>query len=136
MSVSADLLRDIPFLRGLDDRAIEEVASSMRERRVPAGQEVVRQGESGVGFFIVLDGEAEVGIDGQTRRTLGRGDHFGEIALVARDSPRTATVTARTDLQLAGMTPWVFKPLAFKHPEVMWALLETLAQRVSETPGR
>jgi CRP/FNR family cyclic AMP-dependent transcriptional regulator len=135
MSVDAEQLKGIPFMAGLDRRALSEVASRMRERQLDAGETIVEQGTTGIGFFIILEGEAEVSVDGQPRRTLGPGDHFGEIALVVRDALRSATVTARSPTRVAAMTSWEFKPLTAEHPEMAWALLETLARRVADTPG-
>jgi CRP-like cAMP-binding protein len=135
MSVSAEQLRQVPFLRGVDDRHLNELAGAMGERTVPAGEELVRQGTGGIAFFVVLDGEAVVTVDGAERRVLGPGDHLGEIALIAPDPPRTATVTAKTDLRVASLTSWNFKPFVMANPQVAWSLLETLARRIVDTPG-
>ena len=62
------------------------------------GEAVFRQGDAGDRFYVVLDGEAEVAVDGRVVAQVGGGDHFGEIALL-RDTPRTATVTAVVDLE-------------------------------------
>jgi CRP/FNR family cyclic AMP-dependent transcriptional regulator len=135
MSISPDALAAVPLLASLDRRTLKSVADQMRDRQVAAGQTVVEQGSSGVGFFVILDGEAEVTVDGQPRRTLRPGDHFGEIALVVPDAARSASVTAKTDLSLAGLTSWQFRPLVLEQPEIAWTLLETLARRVADTPG-
>jgi CRP/FNR family cyclic AMP-dependent transcriptional regulator len=135
MPVAVEELRRVPFLSGVDARDLAELASSMGEREVPAGKDLVTQGEGGIAFFVVLEGEARVTVDGAERRILTPGDHFGEIALIAPDPPRTATVTARTDLRVASLTSWNFRPFVLAHPEVAWSLLQTLARRIAETPG-
>jgi CRP/FNR family cyclic AMP-dependent transcriptional regulator len=135
MPVPVEALRAVPFLAGVEDRALAGLAGSMGEREVPAGHDLVTQGTGGIAFFVVLDGEASVSVDGVERRTLRPGDHFGEIALIAKDPPRTATVTAGTDVRVATLTSWNFKPFVLEHPEVAWSLLETLAKHIAETPG-
>jgi CRP-like cAMP-binding protein len=130
MSVSPDVLKGVPLLSGLDKRSLSRVASQMRDRHVPAGSDIIVQGESGVGFFVILSGEATVLVDGEERRTLGPGDHFGEIALLSQDAVRSATVSAKTDVDLAGLTSWQFRPLMMEQPEMAVQLLETVAGRV------
>jgi CRP-like cAMP-binding protein len=128
-------LRKVPFLSSVADRDLARLAGSMGERTLSAGKEIVSQGQGGIAFFVVLEGEAAVTIDGAERRILRDGDYFGEIALIAKDPPRTATVTASTELRVATLTSWNFRPFVHEHPEVAWALLEILAQRIAETPG-
>jgi CRP-like cAMP-binding protein len=129
MSIPIEELRRVTFLSGVDDRGLTQLAGTMGERTLPAGTDLVTQGEGGVAFFVVLDGEAVVSIDGNERRVLGKGDHFGEIALIAKDPPRTATVTARSEVRVATLTSWNFKPFVMQHPQVAWSLLETLARQ-------
>jgi CRP-like cAMP-binding protein len=130
MSVTPEQLKQVPLLAGLDKRSLARVAAQMRERTVAAGSDVVVQGESGVGFFVILDGEATVSVDGAPRRTLGRGDYFGEIALLNKDAIRSATVTASSELKLAGLTSWQFHPLVMEEPQIAVQLMATLAQRI------
>jgi CRP-like cAMP-binding protein len=130
MSVSPDQLTGVPLLSGLDKKSLSRIAAQMRERHVSAGSDVVVQGESGVGFFVILSGEATVTVDGQERRTMGPGEHFGEVALLNGDTLRSATVTAKTDLELAGLTSWQFRPLMMEQPEMAVKLLHTVAERL------
>ena len=67
--------------------------------------------------------------------TLGPGAHFGEIALIDR-RPRTATVTARTDLRTYGLPVFVFRPFVEARPAVAWKLLEAMADRLAEAESR
>jgi CRP-like cAMP-binding protein len=78
---------------------LEQLTSSLSRVRVPAGDDVFRRGNAGDRFYVIGAGEAEVALDDRPRMTLGPGAYFGEIALL-RDVPRTATVTARTVLEL------------------------------------
>lgn len=126
---STEILKKVPLFSGLDNRELEQIANSMRERRVAAGDVVLEQGAGGAGFFVVDEGEADVSVDGSTVGTVGPGDYFGEIALLT-GSDRTATVTARTDMVCYGMTPWDFKPLVESNSGIAWKLLTAMAQKL------
>ena len=126
---TADMLKHVPLFADLDSRELQEIASSMQERRVAAGETVLQQGAGGAGFFVVEEGEADVTVDGDSRGTIGPGDYFGEIALLT-GSDRTATVTARTDMLCYGMTPWEFKPLVESNSAIAWKLLTAMAQKL------
>jgi len=126
---SPDALRKVPLFAGLDNKELDEIASSMRERRFKAGDTVTQEGAGGVGFFIVEEGEADVDVGGEARGTIGPGDYFGEIALI-NESPRTATLTARTDMLCYGMTPWDFRPLVESNSVIAWKLLTAMAEKM------
>ena len=94
-----DVLRRVSMFRPLPMPAIENLARYVVHEDVPAGTNVVEQGDLGDSFYVITLGEAEAIGDGRVIRTMGPGDGFGEIALI-RQCPRTATVLARTDLTL------------------------------------
>jgi MFS family permease len=94
-----ELLRATPIFAPLPPPALEQLAEALKELRVEAGREIVRQGQPGDLFYLVQEGSVDVYVDGKLVQTLGSGDSFGEIALL-RDVPRTATVKARTDTRL------------------------------------
>jgi len=96
------LLRGVAIFSPLRAFSLEQLATSLERVTVPAGHAVFRQGDPGDRFYVIAAGEADVVIDGATVRTEGPGEHFGEIALL-RDTPRTATVLARTDLELRAL---------------------------------
>ena len=122
-----DLLQRVPIFQGLERRELERIATSMKARTFRAGDRVTSEGQGGVGFFVIEDGRANVTVGGENRRTLGAGDYFGEVALLT-DSPRTATITAETDLRCYGMTSWDFKPLVETHGSIAWKLLQAMAK--------
>jgi CRP/FNR family transcriptional regulator, cyclic AMP receptor protein len=126
---STDTLKKVPLFAGLDDKELESIASSMRERRFKAGDTVTQEGAGGVGFFVVEEGEADVNVGGEAKGSVGPGDYFGEIALI-NESPRTATLTARTDMVCYGMTPWDFRPLVESNSTIAWKLLTAMAQKM------
>ncbi len=125
---AVDLLKQVPLFSDLDNKELEEIAGSMKQRSFSSGQQIAVEGESGVGFFVIEDGDARVTVHGDEVRRLGPGDYFGEIALIAQ-SPRTATVTAETDLKTYGMTFWDFRPLVEETPGIAWKLLQSFAKQ-------
>lgn len=122
-----ELLQRVPIFQGLEHRDLERIAGSMKPRTFHAGATVTSEGSGGVGFFVIEEGTAKVTIGGDERRTLGPGDYFGEVALLT-DSPRTATITADSDLRCYGMTSWDFKPLVESHSSIAWHLLQAMAK--------
>jgi hypothetical protein len=95
-------LRAISMFAPLGSVELEGIAAGLEETTRGAGDEVVRQGDRGERFFIIDRGEVEVFADGRLLRTMAAGDYFGEIALI-RDIPRTASVVARTDVELLAL---------------------------------
>ena len=130
-SEAVEALRNVPLFAGIDDRDLERLGRLFRERTFSEGATVVREGDPGVGFFVILEGSAEVSAGGELRSALGPGDAFGEMALLD-EGPRSATVVAATDLRCLGLSAWEFRPFLEEHPSVAWAMLQTLARRVRE----
>ena len=96
------LLREVPILGVLAPRLVERLARDALLVRAPAGSVVVAEGEVGDRFYVVADGEAAVTIAGREVRRIGPGGWFGELALLD-DAPRSATVSAVTDLSLQAL---------------------------------
>ena len=126
---SSAVLKKVPLFAGLDDRELEQIAATMRERKFSAGDTVTEEGAGGAGFFVVENGEAEVSVDGQPRGSIHDGDYFGEIALLT-GSDRTATIKAKTDMICWGMTPWDFRPLVESNSTIAWKLLTAMADKL------
>ncbi len=124
-----DVLKKVPLFDGLEQRELEQIADSMHERRFTAGDVITREGQSGAGFFVVEDGEADVTVNGSPVGQIGPGNYFGEVALLT-GSERTATIVARTDMLCYGMTPWDFKPLVESNSTIAWKLLTVMAERM------
>lgn len=129
------LIERIPIFSGLDRRELKLVAESLNDRVFDAGSVVIEEGTSGIGFFVIESGTAKVAVAGREVRTLGPGDHFGEIALIA-DSPRTATITAESDILCYGMTAWDFRALVVANASIAWKLLVFLARALAEAEQR
>lgn len=122
-----ELLARVALFRDLDQRELKEIAGSMKEYSYEAGRAIVTEGEGGVGFFVIADGSAKVTVEGGEVRTLGPGDYFGEIALLA-DTKRTATVTAETDLTCWALSSWAFRPIVGGNASIAWKLLQAMAR--------
>ena len=129
MSAPVDVLSKVPLFADLDDQDLAGLANQMKERRFSEGSPMTSEGTGGAGFFVITEGSATVSVGGEARATLSSGDYFGEIALIDEGS-RSASITAATDVTAYGMTSWEFKPFVEDHPQVAWALLKTLAQRL------
>jgi len=128
-TAAVETLKTVSLFKGLDDKQLARVANQMKERTFPGGSAVTSEGETGAGFFVIAEGTASVSVDGEVKATLSPGDYFGEIALID-EGVRSATIVAATDLRCYGLAPWEFRPFVEEHPQVAWALLQTLARRV------
>jgi CRP-like cAMP-binding protein len=126
-----ELLRTVPLFSDLKPKDLKRIAKAMTDKRVGAGDTITEEGRKGIGFFLIESGTAKVSIGGVEKRSLGPGDHFGEIALIA-DIPRTATVTAESPLHCWGIAPWDFRPLVEENASVAWKLLDSVAKLVAE----
>jgi len=125
-----EFLRGVPLFSEVSDKDLRVIAASMKRRAFAPGDEIVSEGEGGVGFFSVESGTLSVTHDGQVLATLGNGDHFGEVALLS-GAGRTATVKADTDVVCWGMPAWNFRPLVREQPSVTIKLLERMARQLS-----
>jgi CRP/FNR family cyclic AMP-dependent transcriptional regulator len=122
-----ELLQRVPLFSDLENRELEQIAGSMKQRRFAAGETVAEEGEPGVGFFVIEDGTARVTVGGEERRRLRSGDYFGEVALIS-GADRTATVTAESDLTCWGLTAWSFRPIVEENASIAWKLLQAMAK--------
>ena len=124
-----EMLARVPLFSGCSKRELAIIAQAAKEVRHKAGTVIAREGEHGIGLFLILEGKCRVTIGGKEKAILGPGDFFGEIALID-GGPRTATVTAITDVRLLGITEWVFRGLLKEHPSIAIHTLEAVAGRL------
>jgi CRP-like cAMP-binding protein len=122
-------LAKVPIFSGCSKRELAIIARASKEVSHRADTVVAREGERGIGLFLIDQGECRVSIGGKTKARLGPGDFFGEVALLD-GGPRTATVTATTDVKLVGITGWVFRGLLMEHPSIALKTLEAVAGRL------
>ena len=124
-------LQRVELFAGMDRRQSEQIARLLKERRFAKGETVIMEGSGGAAFFIIDSGEAKVSSKGVDLATLGPGQYFGEVALID-GGPRSATVTAATDLVCYGLTFWEFRPLVERNGTIGWRLLQALAKQLRD----
>jgi CRP-like cAMP-binding protein len=122
-------LAAVPLLSSFSKRELTKVARAADEVHVPAGRMVVEQGHVGHECFVILSGDASVTVDGKEIATFGPGDHFGELALLD-GGPRTATVTATSELDLLVLGQRQFLGLLEELPALGRKMLATLAGQI------
>jgi CRP/FNR family transcriptional regulator, cyclic AMP receptor protein len=129
MPVPVDLLRLVPLFRGMTDRSFDAIANLASETSYEADDVLVRQGEPGHEFIILVTGRARVERDGTSIRELVPGDFLGEISLVD-GSPRTATVTAIDPIHAVTVQREGFLDLIDRIPVFRLDVLNALTQRI------
>jgi CRP-like cAMP-binding protein len=127
-------IKDAKLFQGLPESEIKSIERRMKTVTHAAGHEIILLGDSGVGFMVIKEGTVTVKtVQGRSRK-LGPGDSFGEMALLDHEG-RSATITADTDVTLAGVPEWNFKAFLADHPEVAYRLLQLLSRRVRRSEG-
>jgi CRP-like cAMP-binding protein len=127
------LLRKVPGLAGYADRQLAQLTPLVDEADVPAGTILVEEGKPGRQTFLVVEGEADVTLRGQYLERVGPGGFIGEMALLDA-SPRSATVTAVTDMKVLVMDPTSFSSL-LAQPAVSRRIASELAGRLRRAEG-
>jgi CRP-like cAMP-binding protein len=108
---------------------LEEAAHTFEEEWFTEGQRILRQGFTGSNFYIILEGEAAVRIDGQDRATLGRGEFFGEVSVLLGGTP-IADVVALRPLRCIALSDLDLESFLLKQPRVMYRMLQVMARRL------
>jgi CRP/FNR family transcriptional regulator, cyclic AMP receptor protein len=124
-----ELLAAVPMLSALTRDQLAKLVESGEDRTFHAGETIVRQGEKGLGLYVVLNGTAEVRRYGQKVTSLSAGQFFGEAALLV-DEPRTADVFATTEVNCFVLNRWDFWGAVGIDPEVDRALYKETVQRL------
>ncbi|HLY86670.1 MAG TPA: cyclic nucleotide-binding domain-containing protein [Gaiellaceae bacterium] len=124
-----ELLKRIPLFAGCSRRELAEIALLSTELTLPAGRVLMKEGDPGREFMVLIRGSAEVRRGGRWVAELSDGDFLGEIALVA-DVPRTATVTTLTPADVLHLTARDFKTLMREVPSLQPKVVYALAMRL------
>jgi len=125
-----EIIRQVPLFSECSKRELAEVAALADEIDIPEGRELIREGERGREFFVLLDGSADVRVKGRRRSEMNAGDFFGEIALVT-DTPRSATVETTSPVRALVITDRSFRRLLERSPGIQLKVLQALAKRVA-----
>ena len=124
-------VKAVPIFSSCTPKELKGVATSGKEVSFEAGRVICKEGETGVGLHIILEGEVKVVVGGRTRRRLGTGAFFGEIALLD-GGPRTASVIAETPVRTFAITSWNFRSVLKEHPSMPVKMLEEVCKRLRE----
>lgn len=124
-----DRLASIPLFAGARPRELEMIAKLCTEVDVPAGRTLCREGEHGQEFFVLESGTVQVSVGGRQVATLGAGDFFGELALLDA-GPRTATVTAETDVRVLVVSRPEFVGMLEEEPFIAVRMLPAIGARL------
>jgi len=127
----ADILAGFTLFGDLQTPQLLGVASIFDEVVFPSGERILRQGLTGSGFYVILDGTADVRIDGQQRATLGRGDFFGEVSILLGQAP-VADIVATHQLRCLVLAGHLVQPFLLDNPPVMYRMLQAQARRLRQ----
>jgi CRP/FNR family cyclic AMP-dependent transcriptional regulator len=126
------LLKQAPLFSRLSDRGLKAILKTATEKAFNEGTKIVTEGSSGVGFYLILEGSAEVSRSGEKLAKLGSGAFFGEMSLLD-DAPRSADVIALEATSCLVLSPWAMKSIVSANPDVAMGMLTELARRLRET---
>jgi CRP-like cAMP-binding protein len=132
---TVEQLRTVPLFRDFSDEELGHVAQMTKRVEFPEGKTVANQGETGVGFHLIIEGSADVIQDGTTIGRLKPGDYFGEISLIDGGT-RSATVTTTTPTTTLSIAAWDFSRLIDHSNAMMKKLLIGLCQMLRTTRAR
>lgn len=130
-----DTLAAVDIFAGLSRRQIKKLVGAGKEVRSGSGKALATEGLGALALHVILEGTAEVTRAGNSLGTLGPGDYFGEISMID-GKPRSATVTATSELRTFAIPHTQFADLMQRDAEMAWALLKRLCARLREAEAR
>jgi CRP/FNR family transcriptional regulator, cyclic AMP receptor protein len=129
---TAEIFRRIPLFRAMEDKELKALANLSKVMTFGKGDLIVREGEAGLGFYLIEEGEAIVRHRDKKVATLGRGDFFGEMALLD-EQPRSADVMATEPTRCLVLLRWNFWSMVSKNPNIVRGLLREMSRRLRES---
>lgn len=128
------MLGRVPLFSSLKKSQLRTMAITAKERNYRDGDAIVTEGEKGIGFYLILSGQARVEKAGKAVAVLGPGQYFGEMALL-NEQARTADVRATGAVRCLVLSPWEFWSAVGNEPEVLRTLLKETVRRLRSSPG-
>ncbi|HEY6283183.1 MAG TPA: cyclic nucleotide-binding domain-containing protein [Nitrososphaerales archaeon] len=125
----AELFGTVPLFRGLGRDELTDVAKLSKRMEFKGGETIVKEGDAGLGFYVIVKGAASVKRKGREVAKLGRGSFFGEMSLLD-SQPRSADVVATEPTTCLVLLRWNFWSLVSKNKNVVRGLLEEMARRL------
>ena len=129
-NAKVDLLKSVPLFAGCTKSELKQLASSTDEVDLREGYVLVREGRPGREFFVLIDGDVRVSVEDKKIADLAGGDWFGEIALLTK-VPRTATVTATSDVRALVLTDRSFRRVVETMPSIALKVLASVGDRLA-----
>jgi len=136
-----DTLARVELLSGLDKKELQVLSKSCQERKYSAGSTLIKQGDTGVGLYVIISGHVKTTQAKNPDRaevdlgTYGPGNVLGEMALLD-DLPRSATITAIDDVTALLLPVWEFRATVRDHPEIALKLLSVLSKRLRKIESK
>jgi cAMP-dependent protein kinase regulator len=131
--MGTELLKQTGLFSSCTEKELSSVLVTAKERTFDAGEVIIREGDPGLGFYLLLEGSAEVRKGGKVVAELNQGDYFGEMALLLENTPRTADVVATSKAKCLVITQWDLRALLSTHPDIGMKIMNELASRLSGT---
>jgi CRP-like cAMP-binding protein len=122
----------VPLFSSASKSELEEIASIADEIDLPEGRQIIKEGDSGREFIVLVEGTADVERGGRKVASIGPGDFVGEIALISK-TPRNATITTTSPVRALIITDRAFRQLLEHSPQIQIGVLQALAERLAPT---
>jgi CRP-like cAMP-binding protein len=127
-----EALKRTPIFAKTSDESLASLLKSAVQKTVQTGTKIVEKGQSGLGFYLILQGKADVMSGGKKLAEFGEGSFFGELSVID-GAPRTADVVAKAETTCLVLSQWAMRSLISTHPEIALSMLEELAHRLRVT---
>jgi CRP/FNR family cyclic AMP-dependent transcriptional regulator len=127
-----DALKKTPIFAKTSDESLHSLLKSAIQKTVPGGTKIVEKGQSGIGFYLVLSGKADVMSGGKKLAEVEEGGFFGELSVID-GAPRTADVVAKGEVTCLVVSQWAMRSLIDTHPEIALSMLDELVRRLRAT---
>lgn len=131
-NIGVEILAQVPIFKGLEESELKAVVNMSKRSSFKAGEIIVKEGDAGLGFYVIINGSALVKKKGKTIAKLGRGSFFGEMSLFD-EQPRSADVVAEEATDCQVLLRWDFWSLVTKNKRMAQGLLQEMARRLRDT---